>query len=278
MAILKDFKFYSPGSLSEAVELLDKSKSPMLLAGGTFVLNTLKKTSKYPQDVISLKNIAELKGIKVQGKELCIGPMTRIDELINSAFIGDNFPSLKDAALRLGTTPIRNMATIGGNITSRFYWVDLPAVLISLSARVKVIEAKKERSLDLYDFLKEKTSKNTILVEILLPLEKRDAIYFRHTRTVQEVDVPYLGVAFSCMKNKSGISDQKLVVNTTLSLPVSFTNTSSLLEGLKYRTVKSEDINDAVLKDAKGTKLDEYRMHLIGVDVETILNSLKDKK
>jgi len=275
MSILKDFKFHSPDSLSQALELLDKTRAPLLLAGGTFALNTLKKSSKYPSDVISLKKIPELKGIKVKGKELWIGSMTCIDELIGSKLTGDTFPSLKDAALKLGTTPIRNMATIGGNIASRFYWVDLSAVLISLGARVEAASLEEKRIVDLDKFLAEKSSKKVIITGILLPQEERCSYYFRHTRSVQEIDVPTLGLAFSCIKGKEGLSDVRAVVNTTLSFPVILKGIVSILKNSEYKNVKVSDIREAILKDAESTKLDEHRLALLVQDLEKLIELLK---
>ena len=94
--------------------------------------------------------------IKTQDNELWIGPMTRINELAGSKLIRDTFTCLNEAASKLGATPIRNMATIGGNIASRFYWVDLPAVLIALNARLEVVMDGKKHSLELNDFFIEK--------------------------------------------------------------------------------------------------------------------------
>ncbi len=277
MPILKDFKFHSPDSLSQALAILEKAESPMLLAGGTFVLNTLKKSSRYPTDVISLKKVSELKGIKTQDNELWIGSMTRIDELAGSKLISDAFSCLKEAALKLGATPIRNMATIGGNIASRFYWVDLPAVLIALGARLEVALDGDKRLVGLTDFLTEKQHKKAILTGIILPLEKRDARYFRHTRTVQEVDAPYLGLAFSYVDKNMRPSNIRAVVNTTLSFPVFLKRAASMLEGTGYQKAAFEDIRAAVLQDVSITKLDQHRIQLLCADMEIVLASLKKK-
>ena len=146
MALLKDFHYHTPETLHEALGILMKSKEPLLLAGGTFVLNYLKKSPKYPADVIGLKKIPSLRGISDSGDSVSIGAMTTIAELAESDLIRKHFPSFFQALRHLGTTPIRNMATIGGNVASRFFWVDLPAVLISLGARVCPKSYAKPRS------------------------------------------------------------------------------------------------------------------------------------
>ncbi len=275
MPILKDFKFHSPQSLSAAAGLLGRSKAPMLLAGGTFSLNYLKKTAQYPTDVISLKKISALKGIKTQGKGVWIGAMTTMDELIVSKIVSGSFPSLFEAASRMGTTPIRNMATIGGNIASRFYWVDLPAVLISLGARVSLASKAKKTTIALEEFLASKPDKKAIVTGILLPQKERSAFYFRHTRTAQEVDAPCLGLAFSALRKGSRLADARVVVNTSVSLPVVFRSMAAVLERTDIGALTLLVIEEALLKDAAGTKLDEYRLRLLAADLEKLLNILK---
>jgi CO/xanthine dehydrogenase FAD-binding subunit len=274
MSILKDFKFHSPGKLSEALSLLEKAKTPMLLAGGTFALNYLKKSSKYPSDVISLKKIDALHGIKPKGQGFWIGATTTIAELADSELIKSGFPSLFEASAKLGTTPIRNMATIGGNIASRFYWVDLPAVLLSLGACVTVATKKKKETVALEKFLSDKQLKKYILTGILLPKENRLSFYFRHTRTAQEVDVPSLGVAFSGIKRGEGVVSVRCIVNTASSLPVALRNVETLFEGSQLKKISAGELKKAILEDVQNTKLDEYRVHLLFADLEKLLDLL----
>lgn len=250
----------------------------MLLAGGTFSLNILKKTAKYPTDVISLKKISALKGIKLQDKGVWIGAMTTMDELIASKVVSGSFPSLFEAASRMGTTPIRNMATIGGNIVSRFYWVDLPAVLISLCAQVAFAQKGKKTTMPLEKFLSSKSDKKTIITGIFLPQEKRSAFYFRHTRTAQEVDAPWLGLAFSALKKDGRLVDSRVVVNTAVSLPVDFRATAAVFEKADPGTLALSVVEKALLKDAAGTKLDEYRIRLLAADMEKLLSMLKGQE
>jgi len=57
MGLLKDFKYYAPATLKEALGALKNARHPLVLGGGTFSLNHLKKAAKYPTDVIGLKKV-----------------------------------------------------------------------------------------------------------------------------------------------------------------------------------------------------------------------------
>ena len=278
MGILKDFRYHSPKTVAETLKLLDRSKDAMLLAGGTFVLNHLKKAQRYPADVIGLKKITALKGIKVKPSGVSIGSMTTVAELTESKTLRQYFPSLAVACQKLATTPLRNMATIGGNVASRFFWVDLPAVLISLGAAVTLVSAKKKETISIQDFLKRSISKSkkNLLTEILLPKKTFRAFYFRHTKTM-EVDIPTLALAFSSESHKTELKNVKVVVNTASSFPVDLKNTQAFFEAKQPKQIDEKGLMKSLHKDLELLKLDEYRKQCLCVDIENLLNLLTQK-
>ncbi|MFH0877879.1 MAG: FAD binding domain-containing protein [Candidatus Omnitrophota bacterium] len=276
MAILKDFKYHSPKTVKEALGLLSRFKKALLLAGGTFVLNHLKKADRVPEDVISLKNIAGLRGIQKAKGVLKIGAMTTIREVMDSKAIQRDFPSLFDACSQLATTPIRNMATIGGNVASRFFWVDLPAVLLSLDAKLVMATAisASGKSVGLDAFLGAKPVKNFVLTHVILPCEERLAFYFRHTNAMA-VDVPCLALAFSCIRKKNCLTDVRCVVNLAHSHPVRLKSVEVALEGQDAKIAQST-LKTALEKDLAVFKLDAYRNQCLRTDVEQLMQRLKD--
>jgi CO/xanthine dehydrogenase FAD-binding subunit len=277
MGLLKDFRYHAPRTLKEALALCESVGEPLILAGGTFVLNFLKKSSKYPTDVIGLKQISELKGIKESSREISIGAMTTIQELSGSKIISDRLASLAAACRSLSTTPIRNMATIGGNVASRFFWADLPAVLISLDAKVFLNSGRGQKEIKIEDFLTAKSSGKEIVTRFVLP--KRDLItnYFRHTKTM-EVDAPSLALAFSASQEKSHLKNVRLIVNTTISHPVELKNLEAVFEANEAGSIRLDEAQKALKNDIEKTKLDEYRMHCLDVDIEDLLDLLKGTK
>ncbi len=274
MAILKDFTFHSPESMAGAQAVLNKSKKPLLLAGGTFALNYLKKTANYPSDVISLKKIESLYGIKEKPKDIWIGSMVTVSALLESELILSYFPSFFSACQKMATTPVRNMATVGGNIASRFYWVDLPAVLMSLGAKIALATKTKKEVVSLEEFLSARPEKKAIITGVILPKHKTESFYFRHTKTVQEVDIPSLGVAFSSVRNGSRLSLSRCIVNTTVSFPVALKNVEYIFNHTESGKISIESLNSALCDDLNNSKLDEYRRHLLSVDLQDLLRFL----
>jgi carbon-monoxide dehydrogenase medium subunit len=274
MAILKDFNYHAPESLKEVLGLLRRSRKPMLLAGGTFVLNTLKKAATYPTDIIDLGRIKALHGIKDTGKEIAIGAMTPLSEIVSSTVISEFIPVLSRAAACVATTPLRHMGTIGGNVASRFFWVDLPAVLLALDAKIEWAAGPKIKILDIEEFLSLRgLAAKGILVRILIAKRALVAEYFRHTQTM-EVDVPIAAMTFAAQKNGTVLKDVRMIVNTTLSPPVRAKLAESLLENVDVAQVKKNDVVAALKRDMEGGKLDDDRLHCLCVDVESLIQRL----
>lgn len=271
MPILKDFEYHSPGSLKEALRLLGSCKKPMLLAGGTFAVNTLRKSASYPTDVISLKNITSLKGISRQKEGIVIGPMTTLSEIALSDLVGKSAPALSRAAQKAGTEPIRNMATIGGNLASRFYWVDLPAVLMSLRAKLELVSTRGKKLLGVEDFLKDRKTQG-ILSRIIIPpaSEGCAGFYFRHTRSM-EVDIPLFAMAFSIKLKNETIADACICVNTAVSFPIELKNLGSFLAGKKPKDINLTEAKAYLREDISAAKLDESMVSRLEMDLEEAL-------
>jgi len=276
MSFLKEFKYHAPTTLTQAIRLLDMSPAPLLLGGGTFVLNHLKKSSRCPTDVIGLKKIPGLGGVKSNPKDLSIGAMTTIAELAHSEIAQKYFPSLSAACQRCATTPIRNMATIGGNIASRFFWVDLPVLLMALEASVVLRFFKGQKTIALEEFLKNKPSKKFILTGVKLPKKDSWAHYFRHTRSM-DVDVPFLSLAFAAQIKNSQLTNVKLFVNSTLSLPVELKGLEAVVEGRRIDELETDGIKTALNKDCQKTNLDAYRIHCLRADCDELINFCKER-
>ncbi|MFB3919317.1 carbon monoxide dehydrogenase medium chain [Candidatus Velamenicoccus archaeovorus] len=275
MPILKDFRYHAPVSVDEALALLRKCEKPVVLAGGTFVLNTLKKTAAYPTDVIGLRKIAPLHGIRDTARETAIGSMTTLAEIASSPVIREHFAVLAEAAARAATTPLRHMATIGGNVASRFFWVDLPVVLMALGAKAAWSGVKTKKTLTIEDFLALTGQEaRGILTEIVLPKSGLTGVYFRHTQTI-EVDVPIVAIAFAARRQADAVKDVRCIVNTTLSRPVRLAGTASYFETTDIKKWKAAEAAEALRGDLQQSKLDDYRLHCLCADLELLIGKFK---
>jgi xanthine dehydrogenase YagS FAD-binding subunit len=96
-----------------------------VVAGGTDLLSLMKDRIegpgfKRPEVLINIKTIPEMKAVTYDHQEgLRIGAAVSLQDLITSHLIQEKFPMLGQAARVVGTTPIRYMGTVGGNLCQR---------------------------------------------------------------------------------------------------------------------------------------------------------------
>ena len=80
--------------------------------------------------------------MKAQGNGMSIGAMTTIHDLASSSEVQSAAPILAQGASKVGSTAIRNLGTIGGNLCHNEPGADLPPALLALNASVELRSRK----------------------------------------------------------------------------------------------------------------------------------------
>jgi len=142
---MKTFNYHSPKDVKEASRL--SSSSSAYLAGGMTTLPSMKLGLASYKDIINLKNIKNLSGIKVSGKTVKIGATTKHVEVAKSKDVKKAIPSLAALAEGIGDPQVRNRGTIGGSIANNDPAADYPSACLALNAIIhtnsRKIEAEK---------------------------------------------------------------------------------------------------------------------------------------
>ena len=116
---LPDIELHEARPLDEASEFLTRfSPDVRALAGGTDLLVDLKAGRVKVRHVVSLNRLDELRGLREDAAYFQIGALTTPNELAASLIVRERFPALLDALRELAAPQVRNMATVGGNLTS----------------------------------------------------------------------------------------------------------------------------------------------------------------
>jgi len=217
---MKRFEYLKPATLDEALSLLklygEKAK---LIAGGTDVIVMIKQKTIIPDILISLQGIPGLDRIQYNGS-LNIGPMVTHRAIEKSEIIRKNFSALADAADVLGSVQIRNVATIGGNISTAAPSADTAAPLLALGALVKLKNIKTETIIPIEQFFtgpgETVLQEGDILTEIVIPklLPNTGSAYWKHQRR-GALDLPILGVAVLLSLDKATVTCSDLLCTTS---------------------------------------------------------------
>ena len=151
MARLSAVAVLLPTSIDEAVAALaEPSAEP--LAGGTDFMVEVNAGLRRPEVVVALNRVAELRTWQRDGDSLRIGAGVTYTDMLQSE-LAALLPALAHAARTVGSPPIRNAGTIGGNLATASPAGDTLPVLAALDAVVEVIGPGGSRHVPLRDFV-----------------------------------------------------------------------------------------------------------------------------
>ena len=139
---MKKFNYHSIKDTKEASKL--SSANSIFLAGGMTVIPSIKLGLATYKDIIDIKEIKKLSGIKVSGKTIKIGATTKHSEVASSKDVKKVIPSLAKLAGGIGDPQVRNRGTIGGSIANNDPSADYPSACIALNATIHTNERKIE--------------------------------------------------------------------------------------------------------------------------------------
>jgi len=120
---MQAFEYASPTAPEEAAKLLAGSWGETeVLAGGTDLLNLMKDYITTPKRVVSLQKVKGLGGIDFKaGKELRLGSMATLQELVDTPGLRQEYAGLVQAAENISSPQVRAVGTVGGDLLQRPY-------------------------------------------------------------------------------------------------------------------------------------------------------------
>ena len=114
---MNKFSFVDCTTVDQA--LTELNNGAVIKAGGIDLLDLMKDGIVTPPKLVNIRNVESLRGIKATKAGLQLGPLSTLSEIAAHPEIQQNYAALSDAAGHAATPQVRNMATLGGNITQR---------------------------------------------------------------------------------------------------------------------------------------------------------------
>lgn len=149
---MNSFQYYSPKSVRETLNILDRcGDNTYILAGGTDFIVKMRKKIIQPKNVVNLKKVEELNYIEEKDNIIKIGSMTTHSQIEQNKLINEKVQILAEACRDVGSTQIRNLGTIGGNIMNSSAAADSVAALVALDASCVIAGSEGERVVNIND-------------------------------------------------------------------------------------------------------------------------------
>lgn len=127
---MKQFQYLRPTEASSAINALTKDPGAKFVAGGTNLLDLMKRGIEAPERLVDINRLP-LKEITKTNQGYNIGALTLNSSLAEHKDIRKELPLLSQALLAGASAQLRNMATVGGNLLQRtrcpyFYDTSMP--------------------------------------------------------------------------------------------------------------------------------------------------------
>lgn len=272
-------RFFSPSTLSEALDILAKKPDVLIVGGNTDIGPEMKGGKSSPSSAMDIFTIPELKEIRLDGDIIRIGAAVTNTQIMESEITRDHLPALYQASCACAAPAIRNRATVGGNFCTASGAADLPGPLFALGAKVRVVSKDGERIMEAPNFIagyrKPNLREGELLAEILVPVPPKSArmrFFKRGSRaalTLSRVSLSLYvelenGVIVECRAAAGSMSP------TPIRLP-------RLEESLKGKALNQETIDNAVKtiqNELTPRKSAQYRKALSGNLVRRFLEDL----
>lgn len=280
--LLNPLTLHVPQSLEEVLKLQGSLENAKIQAGGTFLMNSLKLLKrngmKTPDHVISLHKVTDLKGISANEKELTIKSMTTIADIYNSPLLTDNFAILKLICKNISTQPIRNAATIGGNLTCRYTWTEMPAAMIGMDAQMHFLDKdKKETVMPAEEFYKAQAKTDKLFTHITIKRDKKVSQAYQRVKKTVNVDIPLLSLLIQTHLEGKKFNNTRVAINNCVTFAVRDTKLESFLNGKTF----SKDLVDEALKNIDQSiydnRSDDYKKHMFNIAIKKALNDIGSK-
>jgi len=113
------FSYVRPHSMADAVEQLARPDA-LPLGGGTDLLTLMQDDLARPATLVDLRAVPGARDITAgAGRGIRIGAAARVHDVAQDARVIRDFPALAQACDAVGTTALRYMGTMGGNLCQR---------------------------------------------------------------------------------------------------------------------------------------------------------------
>ncbi len=248
----EDIKFFQTDNLEAALELLVESSGVIKpVAGGTDLMVKIREDRELLQQfagILDITNISELQGIAQEQDFVRIGALVTHREIIESELLQEKYPALVDAARAIGSTPIRNRATIGGNVCNAAACADTLGPLVAFEAEVVLASQAGERVVPVADLVEEPYQtiirQDELLRHFRLPLPAEGTFSsFQKIGRRQAAAITRISLVLAARVSQGKVEHIKIVPGSAIPVPEPLTALEKRIKGQKIEEIDSRELS-----------------------------------
>ena len=268
------FDYVRPSSVGDAVRALDAGgEDAKVIAGGQSLLPLLRLRLAYPELLVDVGGLGDLRGVRDEGGSLLIGALTTHDEVVRDPLIAAHCGLLAQAAGTVADPAVRHRGTLGGSLAHADPAADLPAVMVALDATMIAQGPGGERSISasefFEDYLTTALAANEVLTAVRVPKLGADwgYRYEKFHRTAQAWAI--VGVAAVARRSNGHVAEARIGMANMGAVPVRARAAEEAAAGAE---ASAEALRAAAQRADEGTQppadlhgAADYRRHLARV-------------
>jgi len=266
------FEYHRPSDIAGALSVLtEHGDDARVLAGGHSLIPMMKLRMAEVPHLIDLQDIADLKGISIEGGTITIGAMTTQHELINHGALHAAAPIIREAALQIADPQVRYMGTLGGNVANGDPGNDMPGLMQCLDAGFTLVGADATRTVPARDFYESaymtERDDEEILTRITFSVVDAGYAYEKQKRKIGD----YATAACAALITKDGdkVSSASIAMTNLSDVPVLSETAAAALVGTSCDEAAIKAAVAAALEDIDPTEDNrgpvEFKMHVAGI-------------
>ena len=248
------FSYVRAESVEQVLRLLQEhGDEARILAGGQSLMPTLNMRLSQPRLLIDINRLEALKGIALQGDKVRIGALTRHAEVANSDIVAKHLPLIAEAMPHVAHVAVRNRGTFGGSVALADPAAEMPACVLALGATLVVqsVGGKREIAADAYFTGLYETARraNEILVEVLVPIQRPNAVSVFMELARRHGDFAIAGIAGQLTFDRDLVAEARLVYFGSEDKPTLAARAAAALQGKRLDAATRQSAADALVHD-----------------------------
>jgi xanthine dehydrogenase small subunit len=250
-----------PTSRQELADVIAKYPQANVFAGSTDLALQVTQQLKSFDKLIALSAIPDLNQLVQQEHGLLIGAALPFGKL--ESILLKHFPQLSELLWRFAATPIRNQASLGGNVANGSPIGDMPPALLALNAVIHVDNGQQRRKIPVSEFFLDYRKTALEISEWI------EAIFIPFTQPTNfvraykiskryEDDISAVCAVFNVQVIEGKVHRIDCGFGGVAAIPATVTALNSQLKGKTWSNKETFETGSEILKNAF-TPLDDVR-------------------
>ena len=239
-----------PAMLKELSPVKDSHRNGTLVGGGTD-LYVQKYDQLIDKDLGLIVDSPELRFTKVENGVCSLGAGNTATDLLESDEIQAMFPQLTEHIKLVASSPIRNIATLGGNFENASPIGDFTVFFLALNSKLTLTENNQNRTILLKDFYKgykdlDKTAEE-IISTITFDIPDRNTEFnFEKVSKRIHLDIASVNTAIQISVSDNKVTGVHLSAGGVGPIPMYLNETCAFLQGKELLPQNIKSANEVL--------------------------------